>query len=41
VDDIEMDLGEIRLDGLDRIGLAQGSEKRRAVVNVVMNLRVP
>jgi hypothetical protein len=39
VDNIEMDLGEIGWGDVDWIGLAQ--DKRRAVVNAVMNLRVP
>jgi hypothetical protein len=41
VDDIKMDLREIRLGGFDWIGLAQVRDKWRALVNVVMNLRVP
>jgi hypothetical protein len=39
VDNIEMDLLEIGWGGLDWIGLAQDRDKRRALVNVVMNLR--
>jgi hypothetical protein len=36
-----MDLLEIGWGGVDSIGLAQGRDKWRAVVNMVMNLRVP
>jgi hypothetical protein len=36
-----MDLREIRWDGLDCIDLAQDLEKWRALVNTVMNFRVP
>jgi hypothetical protein len=36
-----MDLGEIGWGGVDWIGLAQDRNKWRAVVNEVMNLRVP
>jgi hypothetical protein len=41
VDDIKMDLGEIELDGRDWIKLAQDRDQWRALVNTVMNLRVP
>jgi hypothetical protein len=41
VNNIEMDLGEIRWGGVDWIGLVQDRDKWRALVNVVMNLRVP
>jgi hypothetical protein len=41
VDNIKIDLGEIANCGADWIFLAQDREKRRAVLNVVMNLRVP
>jgi hypothetical protein len=41
VDNIKMDFAEIGWSGVDWIGLAQGREKWRAVVNAVMNLRVP
>jgi hypothetical protein len=37
---IRMDLGEIEWDGVEWIGLAQDRDKWRALVNVVMNLRV-
>jgi hypothetical protein len=35
-----MDLGEIGLDGVDWIDLARDRDKWRALVDVVMNLRV-
>jgi hypothetical protein len=41
VDNIKMDLGEIRWDGRDLIELAQDRDQWRALVNTVMNLRVP
>jgi hypothetical protein len=41
VDNIKMDLGEIRWDGMDWIKLAQDRDQWRALVNTVMNLRVP
>jgi hypothetical protein len=41
VDSIKIDLREMRWDGVDWIDLAQGRDQRRAVVNTVMNLRVP
>jgi hypothetical protein len=41
VDSIKMDLREIGWDGMDRIDLAQDRDQRRALVNAVMNLRVP
>jgi hypothetical protein len=41
VDNIKMDLGEIGWDGLDWIELAQDRDQWRALVNTVMNLRVP
>jgi hypothetical protein len=40
-DNIKMDLLEMGLDGVDWIGLAQDKYKWRALVNAVMNLRVP
>jgi hypothetical protein len=40
VDNIKMDLGEIRWCGIDWIGLAQDKDRWKAVVNAVMNLRV-
>jgi hypothetical protein len=41
VDNIKMDLVEIGLDGRDWIELAQNRDQWRALVNTVMNLRVP
>jgi hypothetical protein len=41
VDNIKMDLREIRWDGTDWIHLAQDSDQLRALMNTVMNLRVP
>jgi hypothetical protein len=41
VDSIKMDLGEIGWDGTDLIELAQDRDQWRALVNTVMNLRVP
>jgi hypothetical protein len=41
VDNIKMDLGEIGWDGMDWIELAQDRDQWRAVVNTVMNVRVP
>jgi hypothetical protein len=41
VDNIKMDLLEIGWGGVDWIGLAQDRDKWEALVNVVMNLRVP
>jgi hypothetical protein len=41
MDNIKMDLGEIRLDGRDWIELAQGRDQWRALVDTVINLRVP
>jgi hypothetical protein len=41
VDNIKMDLLEIGWSGVDWIGLAQGRDKWRALVNAVMNIRVP
>jgi hypothetical protein len=40
VDNIKMDLREIRWDGMDWIDLALDRDRRRAVVKLVMNLRV-
>jgi hypothetical protein len=36
-----MDLRDIELDGMNRIDLAQDRNQRRALVNTIMNLRVP
>jgi hypothetical protein len=41
VDKIKMDLSEIGWDGGDWIDLAQNSDQWKALVNTVMNLRVP
>jgi hypothetical protein len=41
VDNIGMDLGEIGCCGVDWIGLALDMEKWGALVNAVINLRVP
>jgi hypothetical protein len=41
VGNIRMDLGEIGWDGVDWIDVAQDRDQWRALVNVVMNLRVP
>jgi hypothetical protein len=41
VDNIKMDFRKIRWDGMDWIDLAQDRDQWRALVNTVMNLRVP
>jgi hypothetical protein len=41
VDNIKMDLREIGWDVMDWIYLAQDGDQCRALVNTVMNLRVP
>jgi hypothetical protein len=41
VDNIKMDLREIEWDGMDCIHLAQDRGTWRALVNTVMNIRVP
>jgi hypothetical protein len=40
-DNISMDLGEVGWDDVDWIGLAQDMNRWRALVNSVLNLRVP
>jgi hypothetical protein len=39
--ELNRDLGEIGWGGVDWIGLTHGRDKWRALVNAVMNLRVP
>jgi hypothetical protein len=41
VDNIRMDLGEVGWGDVDWIGLAQDRNRLRALVNSVLNLRVP
>jgi hypothetical protein len=41
MDNIKIDLGEIGLDGVLWIGLAQDRDKWCALVEEIMNLRVP
>jgi hypothetical protein len=41
VDNIKMDLGVVGWDNVDWIGLAQDRSRWRALVNSVLNLRVP
>jgi hypothetical protein len=41
VDNIRMDLGEVKWGDVDWIDLVQDRNRWRAVVNLVLNLRVP
>jgi hypothetical protein len=41
VDNIRMDLGEVGWDDVDWIGLTKDRNRWRALVNSVLNLRVP
>jgi hypothetical protein len=41
VDNIKMDLREIVYGDMDKINLTQDRDQWRALVNTVMNLRVP
>jgi hypothetical protein len=40
-DNIKIDFREIGWDGMDWIDMAQDRNQRRALVNAVMNFRVP
>jgi hypothetical protein len=41
INDLKMELRELGRDGMDWIDLAQDRDQWRALVNTVMNLRVP
>jgi hypothetical protein len=41
VDNIKMYLREIGWDGVDCINLAQERDQWRALVNIIINLRIP
>jgi hypothetical protein len=41
VDNIRMDIGEVEWGDMDWIGLAKDRNRWRALVNSVLNLRVP
>ena len=40
-DNIKMDIQEVRREGVDWIDLSRVRDRRRAVVNAAMNLRLP
>jgi hypothetical protein len=40
-DNIKMNLQELRCRGTDWIDVAQNRDRRRVIVNAIMNLRVP
>jgi hypothetical protein len=40
-DDIKMNLQEVEYGGMDWIGLARDRDRWRAVLNAIMNLRIP
>jgi hypothetical protein len=41
VDNVKIDFGEIGWGGMNWIGLAQDRDQLKALVNAIMNLRVP
>jgi hypothetical protein len=41
MDNIKIDFRETECDGMDWINLVHGRDQWRALVNMVMNLRVP